>query len=80
MATPREIAQKAANAIFDRAEADGRVLHKDSVIDEIERVVSAAYVAPLPPKVFGAFDPGATPDRSVWVTWSDGVVLRVEEA
>jgi len=38
------LARKIKNAIFDRAEADGRVMHGDSVVDVIKGVLAMEMV------------------------------------
>lgn len=80
MATPREIAEKAVEAIFDRSEVDGRVIHKDAAIDEVEKVLAAAIGVPLSANVIAAYDPATKPDRSMWSNWESGsgYIVRVD--
>lgn len=60
------LARKIRDAIFDRAEADGRVMHGDSVVDVIKGVL-AMEMAPQPPDqvyVWSLGNPGKTHDAT----------------
>lgn len=75
MPTPREIAQKVVEAIFDRSEAEGRVIHKDQAVDEAERVISAMSLSDGKPltsaahPVYIGIDP-ASQDGDQTVVWT----------
>lgn len=39
----RKLAEEAVKAIFDRAEDDGRVMHRDTAIDVAEKAMRSAW-------------------------------------
>lgn len=67
--TIEETAKKIREAIFDRAEDEGRVMHASSMEDEIVKVLKEAQ--PKSPWGYGlTFEPGAA-------VWRNGVIVKV---